>query len=307
MTTEVSRPVALKVDVDTHDGMRDGVPRLLETLGRMDIKATFFLSFGPDNAGKAIFRLFKDPSFLKKMVKTKAPSLYGLRTVLSGTILPPRPIATAFPELVRQIAAEGHEVQVHAWDHRKWQDHLDEMSEGEIEREYTTALNAYKEILGRDAGAVASPGWQATEKSLMVEEGLGLTYASDFRDGVSCFPVVGEQRLSTLQIPTTGPCLEELLTMGITAPEELVERLLAGLRGKRYPVLALHAEVEGGPFQSLFMELAAKLLKAHGECVRLMDFAKEILRKPQEVPLANLIQTRLDGRAGLVASSRILE
>jgi hypothetical protein len=53
------RFVGLKVDVDTHDGMRDGVPRLLEIFRKENVKATFFLSFGPDNAGKAIFNIFK--------------------------------------------------------------------------------------------------------------------------------------------------------------------------------------------------------------------------------------------------------
>ena len=48
-----SRTVALKVDVCTHDGMRDGVPRLLALLSERRVKASFFLSFGPDNSGAA--------------------------------------------------------------------------------------------------------------------------------------------------------------------------------------------------------------------------------------------------------------
>ena len=40
--------LCLKVDVDTHDGMRDGVPRLLDAFAAADVAATFFLSFGPD-------------------------------------------------------------------------------------------------------------------------------------------------------------------------------------------------------------------------------------------------------------------
>jgi len=65
---------SLKVDVDTHDGMRDGVPRLLDAFGRFGVKATFFLAFGPDNSGKAIWNLFRRKGFLKKMLRTGAPS-----------------------------------------------------------------------------------------------------------------------------------------------------------------------------------------------------------------------------------------
>jgi len=67
-----ARAVAFKVDVDTHDGMRYGVPVLLEIFRRFCIRATFCLAFGPDNAGKAVSRLLKDPAFLKKMLRTGA-------------------------------------------------------------------------------------------------------------------------------------------------------------------------------------------------------------------------------------------
>ena len=33
--------------------------------------------------------------------------MYGLRTILSGTILPARPIALAFPNLLRELKAAG--------------------------------------------------------------------------------------------------------------------------------------------------------------------------------------------------------
>ena len=58
--------VALKVDVDTYAGTRDGVQRLLSILDDFDIKATFYFSMGPDNSGKAIRRLFTRKGFLKK-------------------------------------------------------------------------------------------------------------------------------------------------------------------------------------------------------------------------------------------------
>jgi undecaprenyl phosphate-alpha-L-ara4FN deformylase len=50
--------IALKVDVDTYVGTRDGVPQLLAILERFGIKATFYFSLGPDNSGKAIRRIF---------------------------------------------------------------------------------------------------------------------------------------------------------------------------------------------------------------------------------------------------------
>ncbi len=294
--------LSLKIDVDTHDGMRDGVPALLEDLAHFGVKATFCLSFGPDNAGKAIFRLLRDPAFLKKMLTTKAPSLYGLRTILSGTLLPARPIAVAFPELCKRIEGEGHEVIVHAWDHRRWQDHVHSMSREGIRSQFRRAFHAYRQILGMRPWAVAAPGWQVSPKSLEVQDELGLLYASDLREGVPCILEAGGRRFRTLQIPTTGPCVEELLAVGIRDEDSLIRDMVKGVSGRSAPVMALHAEVEGGVYRPFFRRLMTSLLKRFDGFITLGQLASELLEAPDRVSVARLEFIHLPGRAGKVAS-----
>lgn len=295
--------LALKVDVDTHDGMRQGVPVLLEILARRGVHATFCLSFGPDNSGKAIYRLFRDPAFFKKMLRTSAPSLYGWRTVVSGTLLPARPIANAFPDLVRQIASEGHEVIVHAWDHRRWQDHLHHMTREEIKGEFDKSFSSFEDILNKRPRAVAAPGWQATPNSLTVQDQLDLLYASDLREGPPCFLHHKGHGYRTLQIPTTGPCLEELLTLGIRDESGIAQGLLEPLREATQPILAVHAEVEGGPYQTFFDKLVPRLLESYKEILCLENVARRILSVPDSIPRRGLTRISLPGRAGTIASS----
>src|SRR5512137_2265873 len=107
--------MALKVDVDTFIGTRDGVPRLLETLDRFAIKATFYFSLGPDNSGKAIRRIFRK-GFLRTMLRTRASSMYGLRTILYGILLPSPYIGERLPDRIRAVEEAGHEVGIHCWD-----------------------------------------------------------------------------------------------------------------------------------------------------------------------------------------------
>jgi len=294
--------LCLKIDVDTHDGMRDGVPALLEDLAHFGIKATFCLSFGPDNAGKAIFRLFTDPAFLKKMLFTGAPRLYGLRTVLSGTILPARPIATSFPGLCRDIVSQGHEVIVHAWDHRKWQDRLADMTLHDIRAEYENAFEAFMEIFSVRPKAVAAPGWQVTASSLAVEDEFDLLYASDLRGPSPCFLRTDARHFSTLQIPTIGPCIEELLAVGVRDEDEMAARLLEPLKRADLPVLAVHAEVEGGMYRPFFRRFLVTLLREFQGFSTMEEAALELF-KQKDIPVLYLSSIRIPGRAGKVSSA----
>jgi peptidoglycan/xylan/chitin deacetylase (PgdA/CDA1 family) len=288
----------LKVDVDTHDGMRDGVPRLLDAFHQAGVRATFFLAFGPDNAGKAIWQVFQSRGFLKKMIATGAPKLYGWRTILSGTLLPARPIATKFPDLVRRIEAEGHEVAVHCWDHRLWQDHLPRLDRAAIAEQFHRAFDAFETILGRRPRAVGAPAWTATRTSLEVQDTLGLVYASDMRGGAPCYPELDGYRSTTLQIPTTGSCLEELLTLGQRDESTNVAAVLAEPGPARARVIPLHAEVEGGPYGSFLRAVLDRVVQSEWSVRTLKEHASACLGEAP--PVVPVCLQPLTGRAGRV-------
>src|SRR5439155_1348741 len=63
--------LALKVDVDTHDGLARGVPAIAELLARCGVPASFFVACGPDRMGRRIARLL-DPRFGAKLLRTRA-------------------------------------------------------------------------------------------------------------------------------------------------------------------------------------------------------------------------------------------
>ena len=296
----MTRSLCLKVDVCTHDGMRNGVPRLLDHLKRLGVRATFCLAFGPDNSGKAILNVMR-PGFARKMLGSGAPSLYGWRTMVSGTLLPARPIASAFPDLVRRIEGEGHEVALHAWDHRRWQDHVDAMDDAEIRAHYERAAASYGEILGHAPRGAGAAAWIVNARSLAAQDALGLAWASDLRGGAPCRLRADGRVFATPQVPTTGRCVEELLAVGVRGTKELADALVSDLASAEAAVLAVHAEVEGGPYADVLDALLPRLRE--GRDVRTIgEFVASLAAAA--LPVRELAFTALPGRSGRVATAR---
>ena len=100
---------------------------------------------------------------MSKMFRTKAVSMYGARTILSGTLLPSRPIALSFPGIIRDLKAHGFEIGVHGYDHVRWQDRLDKIGESGVLDELGDAFEAYRAILGEAPRSFAAPGWRTND------------------------------------------------------------------------------------------------------------------------------------------------
>ncbi|MCZ6625972.1 MAG: polysaccharide deacetylase family protein [Deltaproteobacteria bacterium] len=288
--------LAIRVDVDTCIGMREGVPRLLDLFRRHAVIASFFVSFGPDRSGRALRRLWQ-PGFLLKMWRTNPLRLYGFRTLLSGTLLPSLPVGEGTPELLRAVVTGGHELGIHGYDHVRWQDCVEKMAEEEIEAELSKTVAAYERVLDARPASSAAPGWRCTPSSLAVQDRLKFFYASDVRGTCPFLPVHNGKPFKTLQIPTTLPTMDEL----IGRQENINDFLLSSLR-EGLNVHTIHAEVEGRPYLSLFEEFLREIRRRQVQVVSLREVAESTLKRGLErVPHYPVTRRHLPGRSGWVA------
>jgi peptidoglycan/xylan/chitin deacetylase (PgdA/CDA1 family) len=294
--------VALKVDVDTWIGLKEGVPRLLSLFQQYAVPASFFVAFGPDNSGKAIRRLFR-PGFLRKMWRTNAVHTYGVSTLLRGTLLPAPVIGDMAPDLLRAVLDAGHELGIHGYDHVLWQDRLLALGQAAISREIERAVASYVGSLNIPPRSFAAPGWQATATSLAVQDRQGFLYCSDTRGAFPFLPMMHGQAYRTLQIPTTLPTLDEVLGRDGRRDGRLNDVFLAQLRSDRLNVHTVHAEVEGRGHLHLLADLLAQLGRRGVTYVRLCDAAEALLQRGAEaLPRATIELKPIPGRAGRVAS-----
>ena len=299
--------LGIKIDVDTLAGFKKGVPALLEVLGERGIKASFYVSLGPDNSGRAVFRVFRQRGFLEKMLRTRAPSVYGFPTMLYGTLLPAPMIGAAAPGVLPRLRTAGHEVGLHGYDHVRWHDHLLTMTRKEVDQEIHQAQAAFADIMGGPATSFAAPGWQASETSQAALAAAGFLYASDTRGTRPFFPRFGAQVSPLLEIPTTLPTLDELLGLGDCTVEDFFSLILSRLENGEPQVFTIHAELEGGPFREAFARFL-DLSQARGVTFfRLADYAQELLMQQKNIPTASVYQGHLPGRAGTVSRQGVPE
>ncbi len=291
--------LAIKIDVDTEIGTRIGIPKLLLLLKCLQIPATFYLSFGPDNTGRAIQRIFRK-GFLKKCTRTSIISTYGIRTLLNGVLLPGPHIVKKHERLLRTIKEQGFDIGIHAYDHQKWQDGVIRISQEKIAVEFQKALDEFQRIFGVAATTAAAPGWQANEKTLEIYDLANLVYASDCRGASPFFPKISAKTYKTLQIPTTLPTLDELLGRSEFPLEKITDHYLSSLKPDIPNVLTIHAELEGMKYFAWFRSFLLELKNREIQFIALREIAKF-----GGFPVCELIQKEIEGRSGNLAWQNI--
>jgi undecaprenyl phosphate-alpha-L-ara4FN deformylase len=292
--------IALKVDVDTLRGTREGVPSLQHALLQAGAGASFLFSLGPDHTGRALRRVFRR-GFLGKVARTSVLEHYGLRTLLYGTLLPGPDIARHAAVPMRAAHAAGFEVGVHCYDHVAWQDFVTRRDAGWTAHHMQLAHARFRQVFGFAPHVHGAAGWQLNEAALALEQQLGYAYASDTRGSGPFVPLIAGRRSTVPQLPTTLPTLDELIGLdGATAANvhaRLLERTASGTSGSQ--VFTLHAELEGMKLLPVLRRLLQGWRSQGHELVSLASLRATL--DTAMLPAAAIIAGTVPGRSGTLA------
>ena len=246
--------IALKVDVDTLRGTREGVPKLIALLRGHDARATVLFSLGPDHTGWALRRVFR-PGFLRKVSRTSVVSHYGLRTLMYGVPLPGPDIGLRAADAMRAARDAGHECGIHTWDHVYWQDHVRMRDAAWTRAQMRRAWQRFEAVFGAPPSTHGAAGWQMNAEAFRQLDDWGLRYASDGRGAEPYVPVLDGTPCRHVQLPTTLPTLDELIGADGIDEGNVHEALLSRTEDGRDHVFTLHAELEGGKLAPVFERL----------------------------------------------------
>lgn len=292
--------LALKVDVDTLRGTREGVPQLVELLQRHGAGASFLFTLGPDHTGRAIKRVFR-PGFLGKVQRTSVVEHYGLRTLLYGTLLPGPDIGRRAADIMRKVRDDGFEVGVHCWDHVKWQDNVSTADGEWTARELHRACERFTEIFKTPPKTHGAAGWQMNVHALRMMQTLAFDYCSNGRGVGPYRPVWNAELIRCVELPTTLPTLDELIGVDGIDEENVAEHLLR-MTGSdpedppRSQVFTLHAELEGMRLLPVLEALLAGWREQGYELVSTRTLYESF--DPFSLPRCEVVTGAVPGRSG---------
>jgi len=293
--------IGLKVDVDTYIGMRDNVPSLLRVFEQFNIKASFFISMGPDNSGKALVRIFRK-EFFKMSARTRKIKKFPLRTLSYGSICKAPIIGSGNKDVIREVDARGHEVGIHGYDHVKWHEKLSFLTEEEIKDELSKSSRIYEDALSRKPLACASPGWRATDSSLRAEDSFGFIYHTDTRGTTPFFVKSQSGNFSTLEIPTTVLTFDEIYGIDGIREKEMPGYYMGEIGKSPLTIMTVHPELEGvEPGKTILKNLLQRLIDCGTKFLTLRDIAERCLKDKGKIPVCPIQEKMITGRSSKVA------
>lgn len=288
--------LGLRIDVDTYRGTKVGVPNLCELFNEHHILASFFFSVGPDNMGRHIWRLLR-PHFLKKMLRSKAASLYGWDILFKGTFWPGPKIGEKLKGVIRATSDAGHEIGLHAWDHHEWQAKIDKMDDTDIHDSIDKGFNQLYKSIDTSPTCSAVPGWKCSDSVLLKKETFPFKYNSDCRGESVFYPVINGKKLSQPQIPVTFPTYDEVIGRGGISDLNYNDYILSLFNPEKLNVLTIHAEVEGIAKVDLFRQFVETTTQRGITIVPLGALLDASLR----VEEGKIVNKEIAGREGWVS------
>jgi undecaprenyl phosphate-alpha-L-ara4FN deformylase len=295
--------LALRVDIDTYWGCRDGVPRLARALDRLGVRASFFAVAGRDTSGRHVERL-KQPGYLRRLravgvVRTLRRLRF--RSLLYGLVLPGPLVAGGNAALLRALATGGHEIGCHGLDHAAWAEHVQDYEPDRVRHEWAQAQAALEAALGFRPESGAAPNWRVSDAALEVFDEQPWAYRSDVRGRAPFLPVTASGERATLQIPVTLPACHELMAVEDLTLPATAARVVGALDPARPNVWNLHDWFEGLRAPWIVAEVVTAARARGYRVVTMRELADELKASGEPIPTARVERRPIPGGVGTVS------
>lgn len=267
--------VALKIDVSSLSGARDGTPALLRLFDTYRVQASFAFAPGARWPG-------------------------GLAGFRSGTGMDRRSA-----DQLRAALAAGHELGLAAPVPRSWERHAARANHAWTRRQFRVGLDRWTAAIDRTPAFGAAPGWQLNAHLLTLEDERHWDWCSDTRGRYPFLPLLQGVRAHCVQIPTTLPTVDEVIASGAATLNNVHEFLYAESRQLRPAGHVFSADAErAGLYWLSTLEKLIVMWKGQGGSLRPLGQVYAELACDQ-LPRHQVGWGRVPGRKGYVAMQSV--
>lgn len=256
----MKKTFAIRIDLESQKGIKEGLPKLLKLFREENVKASFYLVMGGESN---IFEVLKNSGELKTAGERRI-KLWSLKEKLR-MVLFPIDFTKKNKNLIKKILTEDHELGLHGWKHREWTRNLKKIN---LTKRLHQMISRYKRFFGVYPKSWTSPGFNINEKVLFELEKRGITHVSDFGEKktfgkIKNIPmnILGENKM---------PFIEYWVGKGKT-DEEIFEIFKKEIENKNFVSFYLHGMFEGRFKIGLLKKMVGELKKQNFESKRIID------------------------------------
>lgn len=170
---------SFRFDVDSHVGLKKGIPKLLSLSNEFNVPFTFFISMGKAISWKgkinSLFKSNENQNYSKLTIVEKL----GYKGLIKVLLLNPEVGSSNIP-LIREIIDQGHEVALHGGkNHGTWLHKSHTWDKGRYYSEIKWAFNKLQKSGLDQIHGFASPGWKGSEIAYEILNHFDFTYVAD--------------------------------------------------------------------------------------------------------------------------------
>ncbi|MHA2307752.1 MAG: hypothetical protein ACXABJ_00525, partial [Candidatus Heimdallarchaeaceae archaeon] len=267
MNTETN--FCLRVDVDTFEGLKIGIPKVVDFALKLECSTTIYLSLGKYATGRNLFRIIRNKEMASKRIppwKRNHP-----KSIVRGLLLPPRGIKDKEIEKLQEYNTEKLiEFHPHGYNHVKWSKSFSGLSYEKTKENVKSLMEEYVKIFGRKPIANAAPNFQINKHYFHLLKEEGFSFSSDLFHPIPInlqFKSNGNQKefFQIPQLPVTETCIEEFILQGKT-PDQIKEEYRKRFEecvdlGKEYICLYVHSIFEPIKLNNLLKEIIDLVFK----------------------------------------------
>lgn len=259
---------ALRIDLESMKGIKNGLPKILKLLEKFNFKASFYLTMGGE---PNISELLRYRGKLKSAGERKI-KIFSKKELVRMAILP-KDFVKENRKILRRIIMEEHEAGIHGWKHRIW-------TRGKrvnVNKQVNLAIKRYERFFGKKPISFAAPAFRTNKNVMKILADKGIRVVSDL-SGEKPFRI---EDTNIVNVPITikgenkTPIIEYLVAKGYS-DEEILEYLKGQIKKNKLCVMYIHGLYECIEKINLLENIFEYLKKNKIKVKKIEDIAKSL-------------------------------